>query len=83
MDPSLESERENKPLEEAELQRRELTLEDEQQIWKDITLTQYINEHARTLQGNGRVGAEGKNFNPAIRCVLFQLEEDSGCFIPR
>lgn len=46
MDPSLESERENKPLEEAELQRRELTLEDEQQIWKDITLTQYINEHA-------------------------------------
>ncbi|XP_075901590.1 DEP domain-containing protein 1A isoform X2 [Nelusetta ayraudi] len=39
VDPSLESERENKPLEEAELQRRELTLEDEQQIWKDITLT--------------------------------------------
>lgn len=40
VDPSLESERENKPVEEAEMQRRELTPEDEQQIWKDITLTQ-------------------------------------------
>lgn len=45
MDPSLQSERENKPMEEAEMQRRELTLEDEQHIWKDITLTQYIYTH--------------------------------------
>lgn len=29
-------------MEEAEMQRRKLTLEDEHQIWKDITLTQYI-----------------------------------------
>lgn len=60
MDPSLESERENKPLEEAELQRRELTLEDEQQIWKDITLTQYINEHACTHAAGKWEGRRGR-----------------------
>lgn len=60
MDPSLESERENKPLEEAEMQRRELTLEDEQQIWKDITLTQYINEHTRTHAAGKWEGRRGR-----------------------
>lgn len=55
MDPSLQSERESKPVEEVEMQRRELTLEDEQQIWKDITLTQYLNTLARCREMRGSV----------------------------
>lgn len=53
VDPSLESETENQPVEEAGMQRRELTPQDEQQIWKDITLTQYMNTHARCRETRG------------------------------
>lgn len=77
-------------MEEAEMQRRKLTLEDEQQIWKDITLTQYINAHVYRSE----LGADvllcllhqkevTQHFNPESHFVSFQLEEDSGCFIPR
>ncbi|KAM3620367.1 uncharacterized protein V6R79_022189 [Siganus canaliculatus] len=38
-DPALQTGEENQPTGEAEVQRRELTVEDEQEIWRDITLT--------------------------------------------
>ncbi|XP_056233710.1 DEP domain-containing protein 1A isoform X1 [Seriola aureovittata] len=39
VDPSLPAEEENQPTGEQQLLRRELTVEDEQDIWRDITLT--------------------------------------------
>lgn len=44
-DPSLQAEGEKEPVEEPEVQRRELTVGDEQEIWRDITLTQYRHTH--------------------------------------
>lgn len=43
VDPALEAQREgtDQPAEEQQQHRRELTAEDEREIWKDITLTQY------------------------------------------
>lgn len=43
VDPALQAQREgtNQPAEEQQQHRRELTAEDEREIWKDITLTQY------------------------------------------
>lgn len=43
VDPALriQQEGDNQPEEEQQKQRRELTVEDEQEIWRDITLTQY------------------------------------------
>jgi len=42
VDPALQVQQEggNQPTEEQKLHRRELTVVDEQEIWKDITLTQ-------------------------------------------
>lgn len=40
MDPARQAEEENQPVEQQVL-RRELTVEDERDIWRDITLTQY------------------------------------------
>lgn len=45
VDPALQSEGENQPVGEEPVQRRELTVEDEQEIWRDITLTQYKHTH--------------------------------------
>ncbi|KAM6921330.1 DEP domain-containing protein 1A isoform 2-T2 [Xenentodon cancila] len=41
VDPALQVQKKemNQPMEEQQLQRRELTVEDEQEIWRDITLT--------------------------------------------
>ncbi|KAM7409264.1 hypothetical protein PAMA_000965 [Pampus argenteus] len=39
VDPVLQAEEENQPIGEQQLQRRELTVEDEQDIWRDITMT--------------------------------------------
>ncbi|XP_067452264.1 DEP domain-containing protein 1A isoform X2 [Thunnus thynnus] len=39
VDPVLQTEEENQPTEEQQLPRRELTVEDEQDIWRDITIT--------------------------------------------
>ncbi|KAM7387712.1 hypothetical protein PAMP_023933 [Pampus punctatissimus] len=39
VDPVLQAEEENRPIGEQQLQRRELTVEDEQDIWRDITMT--------------------------------------------
>ena len=43
MDPALQAkaEDENAPVGEQQAHKRELTEEDEQEIWKEITLTQY------------------------------------------
>ena len=43
VDPALQKEEENQPMGEQQVQRRELRVEDEQDIWRDITLTQYEN----------------------------------------
>lgn len=43
VDPALQAE--NQPIGEQQVQRRELTVEDEQEIWRDITLTQYKHTH--------------------------------------
>lgn len=47
-DPSLQANGEKQPVEEPEVQRRELTVGDEQEIWRDITLTQYKHTHTHT-----------------------------------
>ncbi|XP_035508689.1 DEP domain-containing protein 1A [Morone saxatilis] len=39
VDPALQAEGENQSVGEPQVQRRELTVEDEQEIWRDITLT--------------------------------------------
>ncbi|XP_032382911.1 DEP domain-containing protein 1A isoform X1 [Etheostoma spectabile] len=39
VDPALQAGGENKPIGEQQVPRRELTVEDEQEIWRDITLT--------------------------------------------
>uniref|UniRef100_A0A8C3A090 DEP domain containing 1a n=1 Tax=Cyclopterus lumpus TaxID=8103 RepID=A0A8C3A090_CYCLU len=39
VDPALQAGGENRPIGEQQMPRRELTVEDEQEIWKDITLT--------------------------------------------
>lgn len=44
-DPSVQANGEKQPVEEPEVQRRELTVGDEQEIWRDITLTQYKHTH--------------------------------------
>ena len=44
-DPALQAEGENQPIGEQQGQRRVMTVEDEQEIWKDITLTQYEHTH--------------------------------------
>jgi len=40
VDPTLQAGGENRPIGEQQVPRRELTVEDEKEIWKDITLTQ-------------------------------------------
>lgn len=49
-DPSLQAEGEKQPVEEPEVQRRELTVGDEQEIWRDITLTQYKPKHKHSTE---------------------------------
>lgn len=44
-DPALQAEGENQPIGEQQGQRRVMTVEDEQEIWRDITLTQYEHTH--------------------------------------
>lgn len=44
-DPALHAEGENQPIGEQQGQRRVMTVEDEQEIWRDITLTQYERTH--------------------------------------
>ncbi|XP_062279813.1 DEP domain-containing protein 1A [Scomber scombrus] len=39
VDPALQTQEENQPIGEQQLQRRELTVEDEHDIWRDITIT--------------------------------------------
>ncbi|XP_034564018.1 DEP domain-containing protein 1A isoform X1 [Notolabrus celidotus] len=39
VDPALQTEGENQPMGEKQTQRRELTVEDEQEIWRDTTIT--------------------------------------------
>ncbi|KAF1385363.1 hypothetical protein PFLUV_G00106970 [Perca fluviatilis] len=39
VDPALQAEGENEPIGEQQVPRRELTVDDEQEIWRDITLT--------------------------------------------
>lgn len=41
VDPALTAGDENQPTGEQQVQRRELTVEDEHEIWRDITVTQY------------------------------------------
>ena len=41
IDPALQAGGENQPIGEQQVPRRELTVEDEQEIWRDTTLTQY------------------------------------------
>lgn len=45
VDPAFQPAGDNKPTGEQQVQRRELTVEDEQEIWRDITLTQYEHTH--------------------------------------
>ncbi len=41
IDPALQTGGESEPIGEQQMKRRELTEEDEQEIWRHITLTQY------------------------------------------
>lgn len=45
VDPALQEGGVNQPVGEQQVQRRELTVEDEQEIWRDITMTQYKHIH--------------------------------------
>lgn len=45
VDPALQAEADDKGAEQ-QMQRRDLTVDDEQEIWRDVTLTQY--KHTQT-----------------------------------
>lgn len=87
MDPALriQQEGDNQPEEEQQKQRRELTVEDEQEIWRDITLTQYKHTNLtpqKTILCKNKFKKNEKDFHVYLKLVyVFQSSEDSGCSI--
>ena len=62
MDPALQAkaEEENQPIGDQQAHKRELTEEDEHEIWKEIALTQYV--HNTILEHN--------IFSPKVKLFL-------------